>query len=242
MVAKRNWKTSKWKGPHLFLFVATDGLCDCLSYTGHVQSGNCLLNQSRYKCTRVQSYKWTRVQSYKYIRVQSYKLTRVQSYKWTRVQSYKWTRVQSYKWTRVQSYKWTRVHSYKWTRVQSFKWTRVQNYKWSPRLQTRVQSYKWNYFTIPHLGPWPLTKNLLGMGLSGPNFFYCLINLEVWWNKLQVNFKNFFSKIDFSSEDFSQISNYLKKINNIITTEPFRNITYIQCRIALSLFHHITGQ
>ena len=45
-------------------------------------------------------------------------------------------------------------------------------------------------------------------------------------------FKDFFSKIYFSSEDFSQISNYFKKMNSIITTEPLRSIIYIlQCRI-----------
>ena len=80
------------------------------------------------------------------------------------------------------------------------------------------------------------------MGLSGLNFFYCLISLEMDGNKLQVTFESFFSKKYFFSEDFSQIFNYFKNMNNIITTEPFRNITYIQCTIALSLFHDITGQ
>ena len=71
------------------------------------------------------------------------------------------------------------------------------------------------------------------MGLhDGPNFFIVLLA----WKCDETNFKLllrlFFSKIYFSSEDFSQISNYFKKMNNIITTESFRNITYIQCRIA----------
>ena len=35
-----------------------------------------------------------------------------------------------------------------------------------------------------------------------------------------------------SNEDLIQIFNYFKNMNNIITTEPLRNITYIQCRIA----------
>ena len=69
------------------------------------------------------------------------------------------------------------------------------------------------------------------MGLSGPNF--CIVLLA--WKCDETNFKlllRIFFKIYFSS-DFSQISNYFKKMNNIITTEPFR-------RIAYSLFYHIT--
>ena len=89
----------------------------------------------------------------------------------------------------------------------------------------------------PHLGPWPLTKNLLAMGLhDGPKvgLTFCIILLA--WKCDETNFKLLLRKKVFKtkSEDFSQISNYFKKMNNIniITTEPFRNITYIQCRIA----------
>ena len=59
----------------------------------------------------------------------------------------------------------------------------------------------------PHLGPWPLTKNLLAMGLKdGPYFFIVLFA----WKCDETNFElllriYLFSKIYFSSEDFSLV-------------------------------------
>ena len=50
----------------------------------------------------------------------------------------------------------------------------------------------------------PVTK---GFKFHAPKLAHILIYcLEMWWNKLQVTFESFFSKIYFSSEDFSQIS------------------------------------